>query len=382
MLKRTKVGGIACLADMGGALHFVGASKPSYHTRQQGVYPVRGKMSDLVPELSTRNRSEFQSNVEIAYRLAAIVESSDDAIVSKDLNGVVVTWNKGAERIFGYAAEEIIGKPISILIPGDRNKEEPLILDRIRRGERIDHYDTVRIRKDGSLIDVSLSVSPIKDEQGRVIGASKIARDVTDRKRQERFITLLSREVDHRAKNLLAVVQATVALTAGDSAEQVKAAISGRIQALANAHDLLALSHWEGASLNSIIQKELAAYCGEESPRAVITGPSKILGLQAAQSIAVVLHELATNAVKYGALSVPGGRVRVEWSLKPNQDLSICWTETEGPVVTPPSREGFGTRAIRMMVKNQLYGDVHFNWHPTGLACIIDIPVEQLENKK
>ena len=365
------------------AFRFVGASKQSYYSSPQGIpRPVRGKMSDLVPELTPRNHSKLESKDEVAYRLAAIVEASDDAIVSKDLNGIVVTWNKGAERIFGYAAEEIVGRPISILIPADRENEEPLILDRIRRGERIDHYDTVRIRKDGSLIDISLSVSPIKDEQDRVIGASKIARDITDRKRQERFISLLSHEVDHRAKNLLAVVQATVSLSAGDTAEEVKAAIGGRIQALANAHNLLALSHWEGASLNSIIQQELAAYCSEKGSRTTISGPSKTLGPPAAQSIAVVFHELATNAVKYGALSVPEGRVRIEWSLKPNQDLIIFWTEMEGPKVMPPSREGFGTRAIRMMIKNQLYGDVHFNWHPTGLACIIDIPFEQLENKK
>ena len=243
----------------------------------------------------------------LAYRLAAIVESSDDAIISKDLEGIVATWNQGAERIFGYAAEEIIGKPILILIPADRQTEEPFILERIRRGEPVDHYDTVRMRKDGGLIDVSLTVSPIRDEQGSIIGASKIARDVTDRKRQEKFITLLSREVDHRAKNLLAVVQAAVTLTTGDTAEQVKAAISGRIQALANAHNLLALTHWEGAPLNTIVQQELAAYCGEEDSRAEVTCPDKMLGPQAAQSIAVVLHELVTNAVKYGALSVPRG---------------------------------------------------------------------------
>jgi PAS domain S-box-containing protein len=260
------------------------------------------------------------------------------------LEGIIATWNKGAERIFGYAAEDVIGKSILILIPADRQNEEPIILEQIRRGERIDHYDTVRLRKDGSLIDISLTISPIKNEQGSIIGASKIARDITDRKRQDRFITLLSREVDHRAKNLLAVVQAAVTLTTGDTAEQVKAAISGRIQALANAHNLLALSHWEGAPLNTIIQQELAAYCREEGSPAVITCPSKMLGPQAAQSIAVVLHELVTNAVKYGALSVPAGRVRVECSLKPNQDLLIHWTETEGPKVTPPSREGFGTR--------------------------------------
>ena len=111
----------------------------------------------------------------------------------------------------------------------------------------------------------------------------------------------------------------------------------------------------------------------------MITCPNKMLGPQAAQSIAIVLHELVTNAVKYGALSVPAGHVRVECSLKPNQDLLIRWTEAEGPEVTPPSREGFGTRAIKMLIQNQLQGDVHFNWHPTGLACLIDIPFEQPE---
>ena len=156
-------------------------------------------MSDLISKF----RNRLQRKYALAHRLAAIVESSDDAIVSKDLEGIIATWNKGAERIFGYAAEEVIGKPISILIPADRQNEEPFILERIRQGERIDHYDTVRMRKDGSLIDISLNISPIKDEQGSIIGASKIARDVTDRKRQERFITLLSREVDHRSKSLL-----------------------------------------------------------------------------------------------------------------------------------------------------------------------------------
>jgi PAS domain S-box-containing protein len=322
--------------------------------------------------------SERKSDEQIAQRLAAIVESSDDAIVSKDLNGIVVTWNKGAERIFGYAAEEIIGKPISILIPADRENEEILILDRIRRGERTDHYDTIRTHKDGSLIDISLTVSPIKDEQGRIIGASKIARDVTDRKRQETFIRLLSREVDHRAKNLLAVVQAIVGLTDGDTPAAVKASISGRVQALANAHNLLALSHWEGASLEKIVKHELAPYFTEGNSCSLISGPSQTVGPKTAQAIAVVIHELTTNAAKYGALSVNAGRVRIEWSLKPNQNLTLRWTEMDGPEMSPPSREGFGTRAIKMMVKNQLDGNVNFDWRNTRLVCDIDIPMEQL----
>lgn len=122
-------------------------------------------------------------------RLAAIIESSDDAIVSKDLNGIITSWNSGAQRLFGYTAEEIVGKSILTLIPPDRQHEEPGILSRIRRGERIDHYETVRRKKDGTLFDISVTVSPLKDKSGQIIGASKIARDISDRVRNERWRT-------------------------------------------------------------------------------------------------------------------------------------------------------------------------------------------------
>lgn len=121
-------------------------------------------------------------------RLAAIVESSDDAIISKTLDGIIVTWNRGAEKIFGYRAEEAIGKPITLLIPHDHENEEPAILDRLRRGERVDHYQTVRRRKDGRLIDISLTISPVRDASGVIVGASKIARDITHQKAIERAL--------------------------------------------------------------------------------------------------------------------------------------------------------------------------------------------------
>jgi PAS domain S-box-containing protein len=116
---------------------------------------------------------------QIQARLAAIIESSDDAIVSKNLDGIVMSWNKGAERIFGYSAEEMIGRPINILVPSDRKEEEPSILRRIRAGERIDHFETLRVRKDGRLIDVSVTISPIRNARGQIVGASKVARDIT-----------------------------------------------------------------------------------------------------------------------------------------------------------------------------------------------------------
>jgi PAS domain S-box-containing protein len=142
----------------------------------------------LVEKLNTELRNEITERKQAQkaeQRLAAIIESSDDAIISKDLNGIITSWNYGAEQIFGYRDKEMIGKPVTVLIPTERHDEEPVILDRIRRGERIEHYETMRRRKDGSLIDISLTVSPIKDAEGKVIGASKIARDITRRKQME-----------------------------------------------------------------------------------------------------------------------------------------------------------------------------------------------------
>ena len=194
----------------------------------------------VMTNLGTFAATAYQTllSLNATQHTAAIVESSDDAIVSKDLDGVIKSWNGGAERIFGYTAQEVIGKSITILIPPGRESEEPEILLRIRRGERIDHYETVRQCKHGSLINVSLTVSPVKNSQGKIIGASKIARDITERKRSEAQITMLAREAEHRAKNILATVQATVHLSQSDTPAGLKHAIEGRIQALANVHRL------------------------------------------------------------------------------------------------------------------------------------------------
>ena len=127
-----------------------------------------------------------------ARRLAAIVESSDDAIIATDFTGVITNWNQGAERLFGYTADEVVGKSIMILIPAERHDEEPAILARIRRGECVDHYETIRRRKDGSLVEISLTVSPIKSSDGRIIGASKIARDITEQRRAREQATAAS----------------------------------------------------------------------------------------------------------------------------------------------------------------------------------------------
>ena len=320
-------------------------------------------------DITERKRSE-----ETALRLAAIVESSDDAIVSKDLNGIITSWNGGAERIFGYLAAEIIGKPITILIPPGCQEEEA-IMERIRLGQRVEHYQTVRQHKHGNLIDISLSVSPLRNAQGKVIGASKIARDITEQKRSDAQIVNLAREAEHRTKNILATVLATVRLSHSDTSDDLKELIEGRIDALAKVHALFVQSRWTGAALHSLVLQELLPFRAEREERVRIDGPTVTLEPTAAQTIAISLHELATNAAKYGSLSIADGCVEIAWSLTADRRLSLRWLESNGPTVTPPSHLGFGTRIMENIIAGQLRGEVRFDWRNQGLACEIALPL-------
>jgi PAS domain S-box-containing protein len=310
-----------------------------------------------------------------ALRLAAIVESSDDAIVGKDLDGIITSWNAGAERIFGYMAEEIIGKPISILIPPDYQKEEEAIIERIRRGQRVEPFETLRLRKHGSLIDVSMTISPLKNSQGKIIGASKIARDITERKRSEAQIVNLAREAEHRTKNILAAVQATVRLSHSNTSDDLKKLIEGRIDALAKVHTLFVESRWTGAQLHSLVTQELSPYRDGREERVRINGPTVMLEPNIAQAIAISLHELATNAAKYGSLSAADGDVEIAWSRTADGRLSLRWSESGGPTIAHPIHRGFGTRIMESIIGGQLAGKVRFDWRGQGLTCEIAFPL-------
>ena len=329
----------------------------------------------VMTNLSTFAAAAYQTSLALntAQRIASIVEGSDDAILSEDLNGVITSWNHAAEKLYGYSADEVIGKQITILLPPEQPDEEFTILERIRRSERIKRFETVRIRKDRSSVEVSLTVSPVKNVEGVVIGASKIARDITERKRQEAQITNLANEAEHRAKNVLAVMQAMVHLSQADTAQGLKEAIEGRIQALANVHTLFVQSRWVGAELRNLVEQELLPYTGGGT-RARIDGPPVLLSREAAQTIAVAIHELATNAVKYGALSVAAGLVRIEWSRATDGKLLLQWTEMHGPNVDAPTRKGFGTRVIESMVRST-NGEVRLDWRAEGFACRITMPI-------
>jgi len=216
-----------------------------------------------------------------------------------------------------------------------------------------------------------LTISPVIDAEGKVVGASTIARDITERKRSEAEMSILAREAEHRAKNLLANVKAIVHLSQSDTAEDLRQGIEGRIGALAKVHSLFVQSRWAGAELGSLVQQELSPY---GRMRTQIDGPTVTLRPGLAQAIGVALHELATNAAKYGALSVAEGQVRVEWSHEEDGQLLVRWTETGGPPVKPPTRRGFGTGVMESMIRDGMKGRVCLDWRAEGLACEIAVP--------
>jgi PAS domain S-box-containing protein len=352
---------------------------------------LTGAVNTLV-DITDRHQAEQRiRESETRYRgIAAIVESSQDAVLTKNLDGVITSWNHGAWRLFGYTAEEVIGKPVTILIPAERLDEEAIILARIRRGERIDHYETTRQRKDGSTVDISLTVSPVRNPEGRIIGASKIARDITERRRAEEQQQLLLREMDHRVKNLFALAGGLVAMSARSATtpEELSSAVRDRLVALARAHALTLPVISEGGkrteqstTLHALIGTILSPYKGrteDDGVRVTISGPDIRLAGSSLTDLALLLHEFATNATKYGALSTPTGHIDVACSEGDGQFV-LRWTERGGPCVDyRGDGEGFGALLARATVKGQLGGEISRDWKAEGLTIRLSVARDRI----
>lgn len=430
---------------------------------------------------------------------AALVESSDDAIVAKDVNGVVISWNPAAERLFGWTSAEMVGQSIRRLLPADRQHEEDDILARIGRGERVGQFLTTRLHRDGHELDISVTVSPVRDEMGTVVGASKIARDagpflkqqaellvskarfetlanniadlcwmanadghlfwynqrwydftgttfeemdgwgwervqhpehlprvkdrwiehlangeewedtfplrrhdgewhwflsrakpirndageiirwfgtntdITEQRQQAEQIRLLLQEVNHRSKNMLTTIQALLRRSVQGN-EQFVASFSERIRSLAASQDILVRRAWREVPLAELVAGQLKLVEGAAGSLQIDL-PDLFIGPRAAETIGMALHELATNSLKYGALSVPGGVVRIAAQIE-GEDLHLSWSESGGPPVSPPTRKGFGTTLISDVPRRYFGGSADIDYAPGGVVWRLVAPVD------
>ncbi|WP_436250879.1 PAS domain S-box protein [Mesorhizobium amorphae] len=338
---------------------------------------VVGAMNTLIDM-----RSQTQAD-DARIRLAAIVDSSMDAIVSKDINGIITSWNDAAERLFGYTPAEAIGRPVTMLIPTDHLDEEGSIISRIRAGERVPSYETVRQRKDGSRVPVSLTVSPIRDGIGRIIGASKIARDISATKESERRIRLLMREVNHRVKNqysvIISMIRETTKKTSTPQAflDQVRE----RIMALSESHDLLVSAEWRGATVAELVGAQIKPFAAQD--RVSVSGPLIVLEPNAVQYLGIAFHELATNSAKHGALSHQAGRVEIAWQVADAADgigmFRLVWRELDGPVVDGMARQGFGTVVLKRVAPQALRGTSSLEFDKGGVVWSLEAPMSSVE---
>jgi PAS domain S-box-containing protein len=350
-----------------------------YRWHLLSVVPLQGAGESATWVGTATDIDDLRRAEETNARLAAIVTSSVDAMISASADGIIQSWNPAAERLFGYSAEEALGQTVSLLVPPDDPLGPRGTFERGVTGQTV-RTETVRVAKSGERIEVAIAATPMRAADGRIVGVSVVMRDIREEKAAERRQELLINELNHRVKNTLATVQAIASQTlrsAGNDAE-ARAAFEARLLALSKVHNVLTRENWEAASLAEIAAEVLAPHGGEDPARIRVKGPDVRVHPRVALPLAMALHELATNAVKYGPLSTSGGCVSIEWSLDPAADgrrLRLRWAEDGGPAVAPPTRKGFGSRLIERTLALELGATVELDYAGTGLVCTIDAPL-------
>jgi PAS domain S-box-containing protein len=346
------------------------------------LYRTTRQLENLNRELERRvleRTAELQaSTVELRRseeRLRLALDAAQMGWWDYDYAGNRITWSPNLVRIMGFEPSSFSSTPEGLVAhvhPEDRDKFLALLDGRgPDAGSR--SCELRFICPDGSVRWSLTSGHMIRDAQGNPMQFAGVDLDITARKQTEERQTLLVRELDHRAKNLLAVVQSVLHLSQAATVEELVAAVDGRVRALSQAHSLLSEARWQGVDLARLVQQEIAPFSTRQAQQIVAAGPQILLEPATAQSMALALHELVTNAVKHGALSVPQGRVQLSWQLL-KDELRVQWKETGGPPVTKPSRKGFGTKVIAASVERQLNGHYASEWLPEGLSCTLAIP--------
>lgn len=310
-------------------------------------------------------------------RYETALRGSNVAVFTQDLD---LRYTSLSKSLFGRKSAEMIGRTDEEILPRQSAttiiavKREVLASGRPRDAE-------VRIDGDGRARWYDLHIEPLRDVAGGIVGLTCAAVDITERKEGEAHLRLLMRELTHRSKNLLAVIQAMARQTAkqGGTLANFLERFGARLQALSRSHDLLVQESWHGASVQDLVRSQLGLYLDREHPQVMLAGPDVHLRPEAAQSLGLALHELATNAAKYGALSRPGGRVAIEWRKVPDHGgLEILWRESNGPKVGEPRRRGFGSMVIEHNLARALDADVEMKFAPDGLICRVAVPAPQL----
>lgn len=284
--------------------------------------------------------------------------------------------------MFGRAVEDILGRTDEEILPPESRaaiaaaKHETLTSGQSKRAEvAIDDAHGLRWH--------DMHIEPLRNEQGEIVGLTCALVDVTERKEGEAHLRLLLRELTHRSKNLLAVIQAMARQTArhAGSIDAFLSQFGARLQALASSHDLLVRESWYGASLNELVRSQLAAYFDSEDGQVEIEGPAVALKPEAAQNLGLALHELAMNAAKFGALSVPNGKISIRWDRQGGANggaIAFDWQEHLGPKVKPRRKKGFGSMVIEKNLARALDAEVTMDFETDGLRCHIVIPASQL----
>jgi PAS domain S-box-containing protein len=358
------------------------------------VDPLRNARGDMVGvincflDITERRRmvAALEESRRVAreqeQRLAATYEHAAIGITEIAPDGRLLRVNEATCAILGRTREDLLSITLfTHTHPDDTDPDREAFRKQVA-GE-LEFYSTEKrlVRPDGREVWVSVRSSPVRAASGELLYVVRVVQDISERKIAERRQKLLIDELNHRVKNTLATVQSLAAQTAraAPSPPLFRERFEGRLAALSKAHDQLTVRHWENAELRDLLTASLAPYAATGSYRIVLRGEDLVLRPRAVLTLAMVFHELTTNAAKYGALSVPGGRVEIGW--RPVEEhgstqLRIDWTEQDGPPVKPPQRRGFGSRLIEGSIAAELGGDARLTYAPAGLTCVMTMPMD------
>ena len=331
---------------------------------------VAARTAELAAQTERLRRSEERRSIALS--------AGDMGSWEVDVSTGHIEWDDGPYRIFDVdpaTFEPTIERIEAMMHPEDREKSALRTIV-ASSGQRFQTEFRI-VRPTGEVRWCYGAGIISRDPAGKAVRMNGVIVDITERKRAEERLVLLAREVDHRAKNTLAVVLSVLRLTRANSVKDFITTVEGRVHALAATHNLLSSTRWEGAHLRKIVDEEMAPYQASHRERVITKGPDVVLLPATAQAMALALHELATNAAKYGALSTDSGTLSVAWRVGP-ESLMLEWNETGGPPAAEPDRLGFGLTIVRSSIEAQFRGGVRYDWRPEGLRCTLSIPVAQM----